>query len=178
MNKKVTSEDLSVDELAPLVTIVILNYNYAEFVGRCIRSVDQQDYRNIQCLVLECGSSDCSASIIDAELAKAKKSVFQLIKRDANDGQVGNYLSVLDVIRGEFVTFLDADDFLLPKFVSIHVQAHLNSLQTAALSVTDQIQVNAAGNIVAGTCHWHQKSRLADHQLWLAGHHAWPKRGL
>ena len=162
MSNEATSEELSMDELAPLVTIVILNYNYAEFVGRCIQSVDQQDYSNIQCLVLECGSTDCSASIIGAELAKAKNSFFQLIKRDTNDGQVGNYLSALGVIRGEFVTFLDADDFLLPKFVSTHVQAHLNSLQSAALSVTDQIQVNAAGNIVAGTCHWHQKSRLAD----------------
>jgi hypothetical protein len=162
MSDSFTTEELSADALAPLVTIVVLNHNYAEFVGRCIRSVDQQDYRNVQCLVLECGSTDDSLSIIEAELGKAKNSFFQLIRRDTNVGQVGNYLSALGDIRGEFVTFLDADDFLFPEFVSTHIKAHLNSLQSAALSVTDQIQVNAEGEILAGTCHWHQKSRALD----------------
>ena len=155
-------KETSSDGLAPLITIVILNYNYAQFVGRCIQSVDQQDYRNIQCLILECGSTDGSLSVIEAELAKTKSAFFQLIHRDTNSGQVSNYLSALSDIRGDFVTFIDADDFLFPKFVSTHVQAHLNSLQSAALSVTDQIQVNAEGKIVAGTCHWHQKARTLD----------------
>jgi len=150
------------DELTPLVTIVILNHNYAEFVGRCIQSVDQQEYRKIQCLVLECGSTDDSLSIIEAALDEAKNPFFRLLRRDTNNGQVMNYLSALDNIEGEFVTFLDADDFLFPKFVSTHVRTHLNSLHSAALSVTDQVQVNAGGQVLAGTCHWHQKSRALE----------------
>jgi len=46
------------DVHAPLVTIVIVNHNYGEFVERCIQSVDRQDYPNIHCIVLECASSD------------------------------------------------------------------------------------------------------------------------
>jgi hypothetical protein len=162
MSNGFTTEEMSADALAPLVTIVVLNHNYAEFVGRCIQSVDRQDYRNVQCLVLECGSTDDSLSIIEAELGKAKNSFFQLIRRNTNNGQMGNYLSALGGIQGEFLTFLDADDFLFPKFVSTHVKAHLNSLQSAALSVTDQIQVNTEGKVLAGTCHWHQKSRALE----------------
>jgi glycosyltransferase involved in cell wall biosynthesis len=146
------------DMHAPLVTIVILNHNYAEFVGRCIQSVDQQDYGNIQCIVLECGSNDDSLSVIEAALAEAKRPFFQMLRRDENRGQVMNYLSALDEIQGAFVSFLDADDFLFPGFVSTHIKAHLNDLHSAALSVTDQIQMDAAGQVLAGTCQWHQKS--------------------
>jgi hypothetical protein len=162
VSTKVTGEETTTDAHAPLVTIVILNYNYAEFVERCTQSVDRQDYRNIQCLVLDCGSNDDSLSVIEAALAAAKNSFFRLLHRDTNRGQVENYLSALDDIEGAFVTFLDADDFLFPKFVSTHVKAHLNDLRSAALSVTDQIQVDAAGQVLAGTCHWHQKWRARE----------------
>jgi hypothetical protein len=143
----------------PLVTIVIVNHNYGGFVKQCIQSVDQQDYSNMHCIVLECASNDNSLSIIEDALGRAKSSFFQLLRRNVNRGHLINSLSVLDDVQGTFVTFLDADDFLFPEFVSTHVKAHLNDVNSAALSATDQIQVDAAGNIVAGTCHWHQKWR-------------------
>jgi len=147
---------------APLVTIVIVNYNYGEFVGQCIQSVDQQDYSNIQCIILECASTDNSLSVIERALGRAKNPFFRLLRRDSNRGHVINCLSTLENTRGAFVTYLDADDFLLPEFVSTHVKAHLNDLHSAALSVTDQIQVDGAGQVLAGTCHWHQKWRMVE----------------
>jgi len=159
LHKQVANGEVSTSLRAPLVTIVILNYNYAEFVGHCIRSVDQQDYPDIQCIVLDCASTDGSLPVIEAALRHAKRPIFQLLRRGANHGQVMNYLSALDDIQGAFVAFVDADDFLFPEFVSTHVKAHLNELNSAALSVTDQIQVDAAGQVLAGTCHWHQKWR-------------------
>src|ERR1700733_3632580 len=144
---------------APLVTIVIINHNYSEFVGQCIRSVDQQDYPSIQCIVLECASNDDSLSVIDEALGRAKNPFFEFVRREDNHTHMINALSVLEHIKGEFLTYLDADDFLFPEFVSIHVRAHLNDLHSASVSVTDQVQVDAAGQILAGTCHWHQKWR-------------------
>ena len=147
------------DLRSPLVTIVILNHNYAEFVGRCIQSVDQQDYPNIQCIVLECGSTDDSLAIIETALSETKRPHFQLLRHDANRGQVMNYLSALHEIKGTFVSFVDADDFLFPEFVSTHIHAQLNDLHIAAVSVTDLIQVDGAGHVLAGGMgHWHQKS--------------------
>ena len=144
---------------APLVTIVIVNHNYGEFVEQCIQSVDVQDYPKLQCIVLECASNDNSLAIIEKALGRSRSPFFQLLRRDLNRGHVINSLSVLDDIKGAFVTFLDADDFLFPDFASTHVKAHLNDLNSAAISVTDQVQVDATGQILAGTCHWHQKWR-------------------
>ena len=147
---------------APLVTIVIVNYNYSEFLRQCIQSVDQQDYPNLQCIVVECASTDDSLSVIEETISLAKRPFFQLLRRDVNNGHLINALSAVENIKGAFVTFLDADDFLFPDFVSTHVKAHLNSLNSAALSVTDQIQIDAAGQVLAGTCHWHQKWRASE----------------
>jgi glycosyltransferase involved in cell wall biosynthesis len=144
---------------APLVTVVIVNHNYSEFVGQCIRSVDQQDYPNIQCIVLDCASKDDSLSVIHEALGRAKNPFFEFIRLEDNHGHLINALSVLEHIKGAFLTYLDADDFLFPEFVSTHVRAHLNDLNSASISVTDQIQVDATGQILAGTCHWHQKWR-------------------
>src|SRR5450755_4538343 len=109
MHTKVAAEKTIAQVRAPLVTIVILNHNYAEYVERCIQSVDQQDYPNIQCIILECASSDDSLSVIEAALTETRRPVFQLLRREDNRGQVMNYLSALDEIRGAFVSFLDAD---------------------------------------------------------------------
>lgn len=142
---------------APLVTVVIVSFNYAEYVERCLRSVEEQDYPNIQCIVVDCASTDNTLAVI--EQAQARKPFFQILRLDSNRGHLLNALSALNEVKGVFVTFLDSDDFIFPEFVSTHVRAHLNDLNSAAVSVTDQIQVDAAGQVLAGTCHWHQKWR-------------------
>ena len=144
---------------APLVTVVIINYNYGNFIAQSIRSVDEQDYENIQCLVVDCGSTDNSLAAIESALGGTRRSFFKLLRRDVNEGQLSNALSMLHEVSGVFVTYLDCDDLLFPSFVSTHVGAHLNDLNSAALSVSDQIQMNATGEVLAGTRHWHQKWR-------------------
>jgi glycosyltransferase involved in cell wall biosynthesis len=161
---EVTQTDFAIEMAAfgvhpPLVTIVIVNHNYRQFVDQCIQSVDEQDYSNIQCIVLDCASDDDSLSVIEAALSRAKRPIFQLIRGTTNQNHLVNSLSVLDDVKGLFVAYLDADDFLFPGFASTHVEAHLNDVNAAAVSVTDQIQVDAAGAILATTCHWHQKWR-------------------
>jgi glycosyltransferase involved in cell wall biosynthesis len=163
----------------PKVSIVILNHNYGRYVGQCISSVDAQDYPDIQCIVLDCASSDDSIEVIEATLGRAERPIFTFQRRDFNHGHALNYLSALDDVDGTFVTFLDADDFLFPDFVSTHVRAHLNSENPAALSVTDQVQVDATGGVLAGGCHWHQKWRayeagsiftdVTEGQAWASG---------
>jgi glycosyltransferase involved in cell wall biosynthesis len=147
---------------APLVTVVIVNYNYGDFIAQSIRSVDEQDYGTIECLVVDCGSTDNSLPSIEAALAAARRPIFKLLRRETNQGQLGNALAVLDDVKGTFVTYLDSDDTLFPDFVSAHVDAHLNDMNSASLSASDQIQVNAAGEVMAGTLHWHQKWRVSE----------------
>ncbi|WP_314955781.1 glycosyltransferase family A protein [Bradyrhizobium cosmicum] len=147
---------------SPLVSVVIINHNYGNFIEQCIRSVAEQNYNSIDCVIVDCASTDDSRAIIEATLARQHRGSFRLVCRSTNRGQVLNALDVLDEIKGAFVTYLDADDFLFPQFISTHVKAHLNDLNSAALSVSDQVQIDAAGQLLAGTCHWHQKWRESE----------------
>ncbi|WP_314955778.1 glycosyltransferase family 2 protein [Bradyrhizobium cosmicum] len=141
----------------PLVTIIVVNCNYGRFIEQCLVSVAQQDYPNIECIVVDCASSDDSRAVIEATLSRMPSSRFRVRHRDVNYGHLPNTLSALPEVNGTFLTCLDSDDLLFPSFVSAHVAAHLASPIPAALSVTDQIQIDAEGHVLAGTCHWHQK---------------------
>jgi glycosyltransferase involved in cell wall biosynthesis len=146
----------------PLVSVVIINFNYGDFVEQAIRSIDAQDYDNIECLVVDCASTDNSLAAIEGVLGRTRRSVFRLLRRDANHGQVVNALSTLNEVKGVFVTYLDSDDVLFPDFVSTHVAAHLNDVNSASLTVSDQVQMDATCQMLAASCHWHQKWRASE----------------
>ena len=141
---QLTGATETADLQRPLVTVVIVNHNYGRFLKPCIRSVDQQDYPNLQCIVVDCASSDDSLTVIEEAIAEAKNPFFQLSRRDTNHGHLLNAMTVLEDIAGVFVAFLDADDFLFPEFVSTHVKAQLNDLNSAAVSVTTRRRPPAA----------------------------------
>ena len=48
----------------PLVSLVLINWNYAAYVGEAIRSIENQDYPNLEILVVDNGSTDASRSVI------------------------------------------------------------------------------------------------------------------
>lgn len=95
-----------------LVSVVIPNYNYADFVGEAIESALGLDWPALEVIVVDDGSSDGSRDVI-ARYAGRITTIFQ-----ANAGQrvacnVGFARS-----RGEVVVFLDSDDLLHPSLVT------------------------------------------------------------
>jgi glycosyltransferase involved in cell wall biosynthesis len=92
----------------PLVSIIIDNYNYAEYVGAAIRSALEQTYPHTEVIVVDDGSTDHSVSVIRG-FGHRITAVFQ-----ENQGQSEAFRAGWNVCRGEIVTFLDADDALRP----------------------------------------------------------------
>lgn len=90
----------------PSVSVIINNYNYAEYVGRAIESVLNQSIR-AECIVVDDGSSDMSREVINAY--SLKKTIFK-----ENGGQQSAVLAALAFVEGDLVIILDADDFLYP----------------------------------------------------------------
>jgi glycosyltransferase involved in cell wall biosynthesis len=58
-------KDSAQKETLPLVTIAVASFNHAKFIGECIRSVIDQDYPNIELIVIDDGSIDQSMSVIE-----------------------------------------------------------------------------------------------------------------
>ena len=94
-------------ERGPLMTVVIVNYNYEKFLAAAIDSALDQTYAPLEVIVVDDGSSDGSREII-AGYAPRIRTVFQ-----NNAGQGAAYNAGWLAARGEFVLFLDSDDVLV-----------------------------------------------------------------
>jgi hypothetical protein len=134
----------------PLVSVIIVNFNYARYLGDAVASVFHQSYPNIECIVVENGSIDESACVLRA--LEARYRTIKTIYWTENDGQTKAILAGLAVSSGPYVIFLDADDLLLPDCVETHVFVHLSLRIHVGFTSGDMLQL-AGGQIVLGTEH-------------------------
>jgi glycosyltransferase involved in cell wall biosynthesis len=108
----------------PLVSVLMPNYNYGEFIGEAIESVLQQTYSYFELIVCDDGSSDNSRDVV--ERYQARDSRIKLLPQD-NAGQGAAIYRAYAESKGELIFLLDADDLYLPEKLAIVVAAHLES---------------------------------------------------
>jgi hypothetical protein len=94
---------------APVVDIVIDNYNYAAFLEEAIESARAQTHREVNVIVVDDGSEDGSRTILGAQ----PDEVTVVLKE--NGGQASALNAGMEHSRGDVVIFLDADDRLHPE---------------------------------------------------------------
>lgn len=136
--------------VAPKVSIIVTNYNYADYIGDCLDSVSQQNYPDIECIVVDDHSADDSADKIRRFIDSDKSAVaFKLISHEATRGQYAAFRTGMEHATGAFISFLDADDLLLPDFVSEHVRVHL-TLPPVAFTSSNQYQIDSTGQVIGG----------------------------
>lgn len=99
----------------PLVSIIIPAYNVEKYIGKCIESALNQDYSNIQVIVVNDGSTDNTMKCIST----FDKCDDRVLAISISNAGVSNARNVgLDKATGEYVVFLDGDDYLAKDFVS------------------------------------------------------------
>ena len=94
-------------------SVVILNWNGADYTIDCYRSVIQQTYRNLEVVILDNGSSDHSADRIARECPSAN-----LVRHPVNEGTGGGFAVGANHARGELILFLCNDTVLDPDVVA------------------------------------------------------------
>lgn len=90
----------------PLVSVIVTNYNYANYLDECIESVLSQSYRDLEVIIVDDGSTDHSREIIGRIDDRRVVTIFQ-----ENAGQAAAFNAGFNACHGEFVAFLDSDDF-------------------------------------------------------------------
>jgi len=103
--------DLTQDVYRPRISVIICNYNYAQYIDDAITSALWQSYPNKEVIVVDDGSTDSSRRII-AQHADITP-VFKL-----NGGQTSGVRAALPFVTGDIVLILDSDDYLLPGCLS------------------------------------------------------------
>jgi len=104
----------------PLVTIGLTCFNAEDTIGRALASACAQAWPNLEIIVVDDVSSDCSAEVVQS-VAETDPRV-RLIRHTTNTGPAGARNSIIEAARGEFLVFFDDDDESLPARVREQVR--------------------------------------------------------
>ncbi len=99
----------------PKISIIAPIYNTAEYLPRCIESLVGQTYRNIEIILVDDCSPDNSADICDGYAAKDDR--ITVIHHDENRGLSAARNSGLAAASGEYIAFIDTDDYVELDFI-------------------------------------------------------------
>ncbi len=107
-----------------LVSVIVPVYNVEKYLTQCIDSFIAQTYKNIEIILVDDGSTDRSGEICDE--FKQKDSRIIVIHKE-NGGISSARNKALDIAKGEYICFVDSDDFVHPRYVEILLGAALDN---------------------------------------------------
>jgi glycosyltransferase involved in cell wall biosynthesis len=131
------------DNFSPLVSVVCLCYNHKNYVTEALLSVINQDYPNIQLIVVDDASTDGSVAIIK-DFIKLHPNV-HFIPLKKNKGNCKAFNEGLKQTNGDFIIDLAADDVLMPNRVSEGVRAFAELGNNYGVHFSDGEYINKQG---------------------------------
>lgn len=99
-----------------MVSVIIPVYNTEVYLDKCIESVVLQTYKNLEILLVDDGSTDGSLEICNKW---AKKDARIVVLSKSNGGQGSARNMALNVLKGQYVTFVDSDDWINKDMIHI-----------------------------------------------------------
>lgn len=102
-----------------MVSMIVPVYNSEKTLSRCIDSILNQTYRDFELILLNDGSTDTSGEICDAY---AKRDSRVRVVHKENTGVSDTRNRGIDLARGEYLQFLDSDDWITPDATALFVR--------------------------------------------------------
>lgn len=125
----------------PLVSIIIPCFNREQYISDAVDSCLRQSYKNIEIIVVDDGSTDDSVRFIKTKYQNSLKLIVQKNKGSASARNTGLY-----ACRGQFIIFLDSDDWMSDDLV----EAHINTLKkwpSVDICCADSVAVRNDGSM-------------------------------
>lgn len=98
----------------PLISVIVPIYKVEKFLKRCIDSILSQSYDNLEIILVDDGSPDSCGKICD-EYSRKDKRIKVLHKENGGLSDARN--KALDIYKGEYVTFIDSDDYVSKYYI-------------------------------------------------------------
>lgn len=98
----------------PLISVIIPIYKVEDYLNKCIESVRNQTYSNLEIILVDDGSPDRCGSICDEYVLQDGR--IRVIHK-TNGGLSDARNAGINIMQGEYVTFIDSDDFVSKYFV-------------------------------------------------------------
>lgn len=131
---------------APDVSVIIPTYNYGGFIARAVDSVLSQSYRSLELLVVDDGSTDSTREIL---LAYSDKRV-QYLRHEHNRGKSNTRNTGILASRGQFLAFLDSDDWWMPEKITRQIECFHEGTSHLGVVYTSAKVLNESSNTICG----------------------------
>lgn len=104
----------------PKITVIVAIYKVEKYIRKCIESILNQTYRNLEVILVNDGSPDNSLSICEEYAAKDSRVVV-LTKENGGQSTARNY--ALDRCHGDYIGFIDGDDWIESQMYEVMLKA-------------------------------------------------------
>lgn len=116
------------NESMPLVSVVVPCYNHENFVQECIQSIIDQDYQNIELIIIDDGSKDQSVQKIKEMICACEVRFVRFeFRHRHNKGLCATLNEALEWCEGVYYSAIASDDIMLPNKTAIQIKELLNS---------------------------------------------------
>lgn len=117
----------------PLITVIVPVYKVEAYLNRCVTSIINQTYKNLEIILVDDGSPDNCGQMCD-DLAKADPRIRVIHKENGGLSSARN--AGLDAMSGKYVGFVDSDDWIEPDmYESLFSLLHKHEAQIAACGI-------------------------------------------
>lgn len=131
----------SVDNSKICYSVLIPAYNAEAYIEECLDSVLAQTHRNLQVVVIDDGSSDRTAEILDRYAAKDPR--VEVLHRE-NRGVATTRLELFKMAKGKYINFVDADDTVEPEMAEVMIDVlECTKADVAVCNSTTDMQMRA-----------------------------------
>lgn len=126
-----------------LISVIVPIYNVEKYLDRCVQSIVDQTYVNLEIILVDDGSPDNCPAMCDAWAAKDRR--IKVIHKE-NGGLSDARNAGMDVATGEFIAFVDSDDSIEPEFLQELYDAITANNAEVAECATSYVDEN--GNVL------------------------------
>ncbi len=113
------------DSREPLVSIIVPFFNVEKYIDKCLDSIASQTYRNIEIILVNDGTTENEEAIVEKYLRKDDR--FRYIKKDTNEGLFKARVSGVKEASGDYIMFVDSDDYISVDYVRLLLQEAIKS---------------------------------------------------
>jgi glycosyltransferase involved in cell wall biosynthesis len=145
----------------PLVSVIVPIFNGARYIVECLNSVVTQSYTNLEILVIDDGSLDNSVEVVNSFISKHPKTAIRLYCQSNGGSSAARNTGLINA-KGEYVAFLDADDFWFPNKVEKHIS---EMIRTKSKVVGSLMRYANSNSRMFGICGEESSNRQADIKL-------------
>lgn len=131
----------------PLISVIVPVYNTKAYLDRCVQSILSQTYTNLEVLLVDDGSKDGSGELCD-ELAAKDDRIMVLHKENGGSSSARNL--GLAKAKGEYIGFVDSDDYISPEMYGL-LQAAIEKYDTNVAQI-GRDEIDEQGNRLPDIC--------------------------